>query len=322
MSVRGRVSLSAALPKAPPSEGCFLASTSTSKILLQIFTFGCFAVGNIGLNVFNQWALNRYQGPHFVFPVFYTMWHMVVSALVAYILLCCVVKPELGMPSFRQFWEYKFALIPISYCTTISTWLNNASFTLVTLFLNQAIRAVGPLPTCFFSWLLAGRRYSWPIIACVGLICMGSVLSCFGQLKHRNPTRSDENDPAGIVTCIISLVIASLKPVVAMIVMQGDKDHPKLDPVVVLFYDSGLAFVFMLIYWVCSNERQESIDYLTDPATTDVGIFIIVVGASMAFVYNMSTYYVCYKASNDRGCLDDPSPARPPVSIDGRPPPL
>lgn len=294
-AVGGRISMS--MPLAPVKEGPGGSSSSKLQkkdgkvdqrlLCKQCIAFFFFASGNIGLNVFNQWALNRYKGPKFTFPVFYTMWHMIVSAIAAYIIACCT-KPETGMPSLSQLWAYKFGVFPIAYCTTISTWLNNESFTMVSLFLNQAIRLMGPLPTIFFSWLLAGKHYSWAILTCVVLICIGSGLACYWQLTHGD--RKD-NPPAGVIVCLISLVVASLKPVIAMIVMQGTEKQPRLDPVVVLFYDSALASVFMSIYWACSVERQESIDYLSNPATTEVGVLVIVVGASMAFVYNFATYY-------------------------------
>ena len=207
-----------------------------------------FAVGNTSLNIFNQWALNRQEGPKFTFPVFYTMWHMLVSAVAAWLLAYFVAPPELGMPSFRQLFDYKFCIIPIAYCTTVSNWLNNESFTELSLFLNQNIRALGPLPTVVFTWLFANRTFSYQKLMCVAFIIIGTGLACAWELSHSD----GGNSTSGIIVCIISMVIASLKPVIAMIVMQGTEKQPRLDPVVVLFYDSALASVFMSILPVAS----------------------------------------------------------------------
>lgn len=60
----------------------------------------------------------------------------------------------------------------------------------------------------------------------------------------------------------------------------------------------------MLVYWVCSNERAASIDYLVNGAntklvnpalegynTTIVGLAIMIAGSLTAFFFNLSTYY-------------------------------
>ena len=45
---------------------------------------------NITLNIFNSWALRKDHWPDFEYPIFYTMCHMVVTALAALLLLTYV----------------------------------------------------------------------------------------------------------------------------------------------------------------------------------------------------------------------------------------
>jgi len=257
---------------------------------LQVVAFSVFAAGNITLNEFNQWALSKEpkmgrSWPAFAFPVFYTMWHMFVSSLAAFLLTCEKQRPSVG-----QLWAYKFALVPLALCTSVSTFLNNKSFTIISLFLNQTIRAMGPLPTILFEWLLVGRRFDLTVIGCVGLICAGSVLACVYQF-HGAAGDDARDQWAGVIMCTISIILSSLKPVIAMLLMKGTSEQPRLDPAVVLFYDASIAFFSMLIYWVSSQERETSIAYLSDPATRYIGIGVICAGASVAFIYNLATYY-------------------------------
>jgi hypothetical protein len=44
-------------------------------------------------------------------------------------------------------------------------------------------------------------------------------------------------------------------------------------------------------YWLLSSERDASLHYLEDPHTTFVGVGIVLVGASMAFGFNLAVYY-------------------------------
>ena len=101
-----------------------------------------FVFMNCLLNIFNSWALRRSSWPDFEFPVFYTMSHMIVTALAALLLLAYVTPAATGMPTLSQFWHYKEALVPVAICTTLNLGLNNLSLTLVSLFVNQAIKAI------------------------------------------------------------------------------------------------------------------------------------------------------------------------------------
>ena len=255
----------------------------------QLLAVAAFASTNIGLNVFNSWALHKGKWPDFEFPVFYTMWHMIVTSLAALLLLAFVNPAPTGMPSRAQFWEYKDGLIPIAICTTLNTGLNNLSLTMVSLFVNQVIKATAPLPTAFFSFVLAGKTYSQPILLAVATIVMGSILA---NVHSMTSSSSSDNSLLGVVICATSLLANALKPVLSMKLMSTSTvERPKLAPTVVLFYDSALSFVFMLVYWLLSPEREAPVSYLANPATTFVGVGIVLCGASMAFTFNLAVYY-------------------------------
>ena len=140
----------------------------------QALAFAVFASGNIGLNYFNSWALKKTNpdgslaSPGFVFPVFYTMWHMLVGSIASLVLLCTFTPPkEGGMPSFGQLWQYADALIPIAICTTLNVALNNVSLTIVSLFVNQVAPHVAhPDPVSIAACSLSERtRLMWHLVA-------------------------------------------------------------------------------------------------------------------------------------------------------------
>lgn len=248
-----------------------------------------FTSTNIGLNIFNSWALRRHHWPDFEFPIFYTMWHMLVTSMAALLLLATVNPAPTGMPTRAQFWAYRHGLLAIAACTTCNTGLNNMSLTMVSLYINQVIKACAPLPTAFFSYLLAGKTFSRPVITSVAAIVLGSILANAHAMTQKG---GSENSLFGVLICATSLLANALKPVLAMKTMDSsNSDLPKLAPTVVLFYDAGLSFFFMLTYWLLSSERDASLHYLEDPHTTFVGVGIVLVGASMAFGFNLAVYY-------------------------------
>jgi drug/metabolite transporter (DMT)-like permease len=255
------------------------------KQVLVIFLFVGF---NIGLNEFNSWALRKDSWPGFHFTWFYTMFHMLVSAIAAYLLQLLVIKPKLGGPTFAQAWDYKLLIIPMGLCSFLMNGLNNASLALMSLFLNQAIKATMPMPTMFFSYLFAKKTYSPLMIFVVFCLCVGSVLSVWYKIS----TDKGGSQAMGVIMCLIGLLACSIKPVLVMMLTSGLLgDLPKLDTTVVLVYDCCIAFVCMLITWACLDEREQSIAYLADPNTRGIGIIIVICGSLMAFCFNMSNFY-------------------------------
>jgi drug/metabolite transporter (DMT)-like permease len=189
-----------------------------------------FVFMNCLLNIFNSWALRRSSWPDFEYPVFYTMSHMIVTALAALLLLAYVTPAATGMPTLSQFWHYKEALVPVAICTTLNLGLNNLSLTLVSLFVNQAIKACTPLPVMVFSNRLAGKAYSRAIILCVALLVVGSIMANTHKMLL---TSSKRTSLPGVVICITSMLANALRTVLVVILMNRDtKERPKLAPYV------------------------------------------------------------------------------------------
>ena len=264
-------------------------------------SFAVFAAGNIGLNYFNSWALRAspvgvpgLERGGFSFPFFYTMFHMGASALAALLLMSTCAKPKHGgLPTFKQLWDYKYQLFPIATLTVLNNGLNNCSLSLVALFINQVIKACGPLPTCIFEYILMGKTYGWKIYASVILIVVGSVLSNAAQFVGGAPSSA-----LGITYCLISLLAASLRPVLQKIIMSDNKDadaKPPLSPSQALFWDMAISFVALLVIWLVGNEREPSMEYLmghtNNPHSGLLAIGIILAGSTMAFAFNIAIYY-------------------------------
>jgi len=265
---------------------------------LQVVVAIVFTSCNIGLNFYNSWLLHaakkevngthvdQYEpgrdGPHFTFPVFYTMWHMLASVLGSLIIIS-FQPPETGFPNFKQFWHYRYRLIPLSMTTSIYICTNNMSLTLVSLFINQVIKSTTPFPTMVFSAIFEKKGYGWGMILSCGAIVAGTIMSI--PTKSGGPADSIQ----GIIILMISVVVQGFKPVIQAMVMAGSASHPKLAPTVCMCYDCSLSFCFMLTYWVVMTEREPSLVYISHhPA---LAVTMVVAGSLMAFAFNLSNYY-------------------------------
>jgi len=296
--------------------------SSSSDMWKTVAAFSVFLVGNVSLNYFNQWALHdsptNFPGHGkggFNFPFFYTMFHMAASCLAAYIMQLTCTKPKDGvLPHFGQFWAYKHVLLPISVLTLVNNGFNNASLGSVALYVNQVIKATAPLPTSFFEWVFMGKLYNLKIYGTITVIVAGSILANADSFSRGGSSQS-----SGIIMCLISMLAATIKPVVQKISMTGGgalnpfggscgdccrptKTDPKdllppLSPSQTLFWDTGIAFwLFMAVWLINERERTGSIAYLSGGYMGNensglLGLGIISFGSFLAFIFNIAMYY-------------------------------
>jgi hypothetical protein len=268
----------------------------------QLCVFFVFAMGNIGLNYFNSWALHKADWPGlekggFKFPFFYTMFHMISSSLAAILLQCTCARPKDGsLPSFGQLWKYKFQLFPIAVFTVLNTAFNNWSLVLVALFINQVIKACAPAVTGLLEFVFLGKVYNWVIYLMVFGICAGSGVSQLSNLGGESKELI-----LGLIVCTISLFAASAKGVLQKIITSGTKDLKPLEPTQAIVWDCGISFVIMFIVWIVSDERDESIAYLRGQTPNDksglLALGIISFGSFLAFMFNIANYYFIHYTS-------------------------
>lgn len=261
-------------------------------------SYSLFCLTNVGLNEFNQWALKAGKFPDFHFPAFYGMWHMLFSAGAALLLMFTVARPPTGLPSFGQLMDNP-ALFLIALCGALNVGLNNVSLMCVALFVNQVIKACQPLPTIILEIIIAKKSFSAAVIVSVCFIVVGAVIAPYYNVSHDTTGTST----LGIVSVVVAMFATSLKPVIAMIMMAGSQSKAKLSPTLMVFYDCALSFWFMFVYWALSAERGPSLQYvanspnrtelpwLEDKDTTPIAVGIIVASSTMAFVFNLATYY-------------------------------
>jgi len=295
-------------PSSKPVEG---------NVMLALLSFLAFAVGNITLNYFNSWVLHdapeepyainsTTNGTHqypghgkaaFNFPFFYTMWHMLATSLAGLVLQLTCAKPPDGMlPSLGQLWTYKYQLFPIGALTVLNNGFNNMSLGIVALFVNQSIKACGPAPTALFEYIFARKVYTFPVYLVVSVIVAGSVIANYDSIMAGGSTQV-----RGVIFIVISMLAASLRPVLQKLLISGGAgaagigDRPPLSPPQALFWDGLIAFCGMFTVWICSNERQAAIEYLlgdtANPNSGWIGLGCIVFGSTVAFSFNLATYY-------------------------------
>ena len=109
---------------------------------------------------------------------------------------------------------------------------------IIGLFVNQVIKALAPLLSMIFSHLILKKTYTKQMIAAVIVIAIGAGMAVpFGDASVT---------VLGVVLVTVATVASSTKPVVGELLINFT-DKPRLAPAALVFYDSCLSFVFMLV---------------------------------------------------------------------------
>ena len=220
-------------------------------------------------------------GLGFSFPFVYSGCHQIASFIGVNVIF--KVKPTLNTLSRTQ-WRAKWpALLGLSVMMVLNIGCNNASLVYVGLSINQIIKSITPLPTMILSYFTEGKKYAWVLVGIVLLQVAGAIVAVPWQEQTQAGT-------LGIVLCFVSMLAAATKPVVAGALMK-DMRESGLTPLVLVWYDSIFSIGWFFLIALClSNERNGAVAFLRSNAALGWGLILI--GSSMAFVYNIVVFYL------------------------------
>ena len=207
---------------------------------------------SIGLNFYNSFLLRNVPG--FKFPVIYTAVHMVTSFLGSTVL---IVFFGAATVSFAQMREslLRIALLALLRVASITT--NNWSLEYIDLTLNKVIKASAPVFTVALSVLWERKVYSARKIAALGVLALGTMLSCLSR-------DASAESFTGVVLALVSAAVGGSSLVVsAMLLGRGSgaplrPRHPppspppnrrRLTPAPVVVARAGLGPVALLFYF-------------------------------------------------------------------------
>jgi hypothetical protein len=123
-------------------------------------TFAGWLTLNLSLNYYNKWVLSETD---FRFPFLLTTVNKTVGLFVA----ISIMMLKKGMPQPQELLsEFKRPMVHFQgVATALNLGMNNWSLLLITLTLNQVLKATVPLPVAALSVLLEGKTYSWQLCA-------------------------------------------------------------------------------------------------------------------------------------------------------------
>ena len=198
---------------------------------------------NVGLHFFSLYAVSERIG--FDFPLFYTMWHMIISFGGSSLLIFGFQYAEISWGHWKA---YKGQIILLSVLFCISYAANIASLAHLSLSVNLIVSACVPLPTIAFSIAFErdaiGQPITYPrrVVAAVLVTMAGAIVAVANH---------PEASPFGLVLVIIASLVAALWAVVSATLM---KPETGLGAINLTWYSSFVSALMFLPMWLCSRE--------------------------------------------------------------------
>merc|ERR1712070_390785 len=160
--------------------------------------------------------------------------------------------------------------------------LNNWSLVLIDLTLNKVIKSSVPVFVVIFSILVEKKKYTWQVIATLGVLSLGTVLSCL----HIQGT---SNNPIGVIMAIGSAMVGGAGIVMSALLLGKESG---LSPVELLFYFSPLQTILLFVLMLFT-ELSEFIVWAGDNSLSASGFIFNPTGFCLVQTTSATTTAIC-----------------------------
>ncbi len=173
---------------------------------------------------------------------------------------------------------YLRAVVPIGVVYSGSLVCSNLVYLYLSVAFIQMLKAAAPVVVLFASWGWGLKEPSWRSFFNVGLIVFGVVLASLGEIEF---------SWIGFLFQVGGIVFEAMRLVMVEVLLKGEGDLQKMDPLVSLYYYAPVCAVMNGI-----------VALLTEVATFDsadlwsTGLTMLVLNASVAFMLNVSSVFL------------------------------
>jgi solute carrier family 35, member E4 len=220
---------------------------------------------NMSINLLNKFLISR---TGFSFPILLTLAHMTFTLLALFPLMLTSEYRALHMPTLSN---NKKGLAIVAGCFSANLAFNNYSLTLISLSLNQMIRACIPVVTVvcavFIENYFPTRRELASLVAITVGICVVLAEDVSANVR-------------GVCACVISTVANGI-----MMSMSGHLLQEKLDVWRLSFYQAPIVILTLMpayLYWESSGVA----DFFGESARAKSCVAIVVLTCVIALAYN------------------------------------
>ncbi|KAK1969335.1 triose-phosphate transporter [Colletotrichum sublineola] len=230
--------------------------------------------------LFNKWLLDT---AGFKYPVILTCWHLVFSTLATQILARTTSLLD-GRHKVRMTSRiYLRAIVPIGLLFSGSLVCSNLAYLYLSVSFIQMLKSAAPVAVLLTSWIWGVVNPSVNTFYNILLIVVGVGLASFGEIEF---------SLVGFVFQMAGIVFEAVRLVMIQVLLKGDENAQKMDPLVTLYYYAPVCAV-MNLFVACGSEFK--VFQMQDLYRT--GFPMLLLNAAVAFMLNVSSVFLIGKTS-------------------------
>lgn len=230
--------------------------------------------------LFNKWLIDT---AGFKYPVILTCFHMVFAAVATQILARTTSLLDSRREVKMTGRTYLRAVVPIGIAYSGSLVCSNLVYLYLSVAFIQMLKAASPVAVLFTSWLWGVADPSMNTFLNILVIVLGVGLASFGEIQF---------SVIGFLYQLGGIVFEAVRVVMIQVLLSGDENAQKMDPLVSLYYYAPVCaftnFIVAALVEIRSFDWQD---------VHKVGPWMLMLSASVAFLLNIASVFLIGKTS-------------------------
>ncbi|KIW09783.1 hypothetical protein PV08_11883 [Exophiala spinifera] len=232
-----------------------------------------------GVILFNKWLLDTLG---FKFPITLTAWHMIFATIMTQVLARTTTLLD-GRKTVKMTGRvYLRAILPIGFFFSLSLICGNKAYLYLSVAFIQMLKACMPVAVLLTSWTMGVDSPSLKTLGNVSLIVVGVVIASYGEIAF---------NLTGFIYQAGGITFEATRLVLVQRLLSSAEY--KMDPLVSLYYFAPVCAVMNGVTALLLEIPQMSMNNVYD-----VGIFMLIANAMVAFLLNVSVVFLIGKTSS------------------------
>ncbi|KIW97472.1 uncharacterized protein Z519_01056 [Cladophialophora bantiana CBS 173.52] len=232
-----------------------------------------------GVILFNKWLLDTLG---FKFPITLTAWHMLFATFMTQLLSKTTTLLD-GRKTVKMTGKvYLRAILPIGFFFSLSLICGNQAYLYLSVAFIQMLKACMPVAVLLTTWAMGVSPPSLKTLGNVSFIVIGVVIASYGAIEF---------NLTGFMYQAGGITFEATRLVLVQRLLSSAEF--KMDPLVSLYYFAPVCAVMngvtAMVLEIPSMSMQN---------VYDVGIFMLVANAMVAFLLNVSVVFLIGKTSS------------------------
>lgn len=233
--------------------------------------------------LFNKWILDNKETP-FKYPVILTCWHMIFATVATQVLARTTTLLD-GRKQVKMSGRiYLRSVVPIGLLYSGSLVCSNMVYLYLSVSFIQMLKAGAPVAVLLCSWAFRIKEPSLKTFANVAAIVLGVMVASFGEMSF---------SWMGVIYQLGGIVFEAVRLTMIEVMLAGDSDQKKMDPLVSLYYYAPVCAVTNVFVALAVEASTFKIEHLLN-----VGFGMLILNASVAFMLNVASVMLIGKTSS------------------------